>query len=211
MPQCVVYNFAETPVISGKTNTLTGHNGEFKALVLSAISQYRGTDLLIDVAKGLRKLGCDNSVFIICGKLDPADKYASRIYQSIEDKGLKKYFRFIGYRESPETVISECDVLVHVSRVVDNPCGRDIIEAMASGKPVVAIGSYDKYIRNGVNDYLLSEFNAEKFAEKIAYLSAHPEIAEKMGRDNKEKAEALFNGPANIHKITDIYDKFPNP
>ncbi|MDD5679955.1 MAG: glycosyltransferase family 4 protein [Candidatus Omnitrophica bacterium] len=208
LPQSVIYNFAEAGTAAGKTDALAGYKDKFKALVLSSISRPRGTDRLIDVARALKKIGCDNAIFVVCGKSDPGNRYAAFIRQSIKDKGLENYFCFMGYQNSPETVISESDILVHISRAIENPWGRDVIEAMASGKPVVTVGNYDKYIRDGVNGYLLPEFDAEKFAEKIAYLSAHPEVAQKMGRDNKEKAESLFNGRNNIHKITEIYDKF---
>jgi len=208
IPQSVVYNFAEVPKTTAGARVLVDYDGRFKALVLSAISRYRGTDRLVDVAEALRKRNCDNAVFVICGKSEVADRYAQSIRQSIKERGLERYFGFIGYQESPEAILSECDVLVHVSRVVDNPWGRDIIEAMASGKPVVTAGSYDKYIADGLNGYLLPGFDAEKIAEKIAFLSTHPETAAKMGIANKDKAESLFNGRTNIYRITEVYDRF---
>ena len=50
------------------------------------------------------------------------------------------------------------------------------------------------------------EFDAEKIAEKIIYLSEHPEVVERMRKANIEKAKRLFDGPTNAGKVAAIYD-----
>jgi glycosyltransferase involved in cell wall biosynthesis len=81
-----------------------------------------------------------------------------------------------------------------------------VIEALAMGIPVVAIGTYNKFVEDGVNGYLFPKFNAAKIAEKIIYLSKHPEVAERIKRANIEKAKRLFDGHINAVKVEAVYD-----
>jgi colanic acid/amylovoran biosynthesis glycosyltransferase len=81
-----------------------------------------------------------------------------------------------------------------------------VIEALRMGIPIIAIGTYSKFVEDGVNGYLLPEFDAEKIAQKIIYLSGHPEVTEGIKRANIEKAKRLFNGHTNASKVEAVYD-----
>jgi colanic acid/amylovoran biosynthesis glycosyltransferase len=65
---------------------------------------------------------------------------------------------------------------------------------MAYGKPVIATGSYSNLVENGLNGYLFPEYDSEGMAERIVYLSEHPEVVERMRGANVRKARELFDG-----------------
>ena len=112
-------------------------------------------------------------------------------------------------QESPEEILAQCDSLIRPHRR-SNPWGRNIIEAMASGKPVLATGTYSNFVEDGVNGYLFPEFNAEDVAKKIMYLADDPQEAARMGESGKDKAAGLFGPSANIDKIENIYGSLIN-
>ena len=119
--------------------------------------------------------------------------------------GVKSYFRFMGHQAEPEAFLKETDALIRLSRWND-PWGRDIIEAMAYGKPVIATGEYQGFIEHRKNGFLHSEYETKKMVEDLFFLAGHPEFVERIGRANREKAKQLFDGPSNAAKVAGIYE-----
>lgn len=206
IPQSVVYNFYEAPKEFPKVDILRKYRDKFKLAILNSISYYRGTDRLLDISMALRRRNCNQVVFVVYGRVDNRDPYTKSFMREIKTKQLEKYFIFVGYQKFPESILTECDALFHSCRMIDNPWGRDIIEAMMNGKPVIAVGTYNKFIEDGINGYLVPTFDVEEIADKITCLLTYPEIGQKMGMANKEKAALLFRPFSNIAKITRIYD-----
>jgi glycosyltransferase involved in cell wall biosynthesis len=123
----------------------------------------------------------------------------------VETLGLRWFFLFLDYVSDVEPVLEGCDILIRASRGKD-PWGRDVIEAMAHGKPVIATGSYDRFVEDGINGYLFSEYDSQAIAEKIVFLFDHPEAVETMAIANREKARQLFDGTQNAKKVAAVYD-----
>jgi glycosyltransferase involved in cell wall biosynthesis len=207
VPHSVLHNIAETEVCKDNNSSpyLENVSKKFKILSLMTISYVRGTDRLVTIAKALKAKCFEDCVFFVCGKSDSED-YAKEIQRQIAEERLNEYFLFLGHLADPGPILAKCHMLIRPSREY-NPWGRDVIEALALGKPVVAIGSYDKFVEDGVNGFLFPEFDAEAIAQKIIYLSAHPEIVDSMKAANIEKARRLFDGPTNAAKIEAIYEK----
>lgn len=205
IPHTVLYNIAETGADNngGSSPSLENVSKKFKVLSLMTISYVRGTDRLVTIANALKKRQFEDCVFVLCGKPD-SEEYAKDIQAQIASNRLNEYFLFLGHLANPEPILAQCHMLIRPSREY-NPWGRDVIEALAMGKPVIAIGSYDKFVEDGVNGFLLPEFDAEEIAQRIIHLSTHPELIERMRQANIEKARRLFHGPTNSAKVETIY------
>ena len=201
--QTIIYNIAESVDGRYPSSRLNTVINKFKVISLMTVSYRRGTDRMVDVAYFLNKRNMQDIVFIVCGKTEGICEIEMR--ERIEQKGLGEFFLFLGHQDKPEEVLKECDILIRPSREY-NPWGRDIIEALTLGKPVIAIGNYDKFIEDGINGYLLPEFNIEEIAEKIIYLAGHPEVTATMKKANTKKAKRLFDGTTNAAKVAAIYD-----
>jgi len=203
IPQSVVYNIFESPAEGPSAKLLADHKNKFKLAVLSTISRRRGTDRLVEVALSLKRRNLENVLFAVCGNGEPS--YVGLLKKEIRDKGLDGFFTFLGHQD-PESILAECDTLIKLHRT-NNPWGRNVIEAMMCGRPVISLGAYRKFVEDGINGYLFPEFDAEKVAEKIAFLSVNPEVVEKMGEAGRHKGKEFFGAQANISKIDRVYSE----
>jgi len=204
----VIYNAVETePDQSLLFKGLKYLNKKFKVLYLGNLTYNKGADRLPDIAMELNSNGVNNVIFIVCGEDRQAKgkKTELEILKQADLMGVSEYLCFMGHQTPPDPFLQQADILIRLSRWND-PWGRDIIEAMAYGKPVLATGSYDKFVEDGVNGYLFPEFDPERIAKKIIYLSEHPEVVVRMRDNNINKAKRLFDGPTNSAKVAAIYD-----
>jgi glycosyltransferase involved in cell wall biosynthesis len=118
-----------------------------------------------------------------------------------EDLGLRDRLIFMGGRSDMPTVMAGLDLLVHTA--IDEPFGRVLIEAMASGRPVVATrgGGVPEIVRDGVTGYVVPPRDPDALAARIRTL-ADPDLRSRMGRRSRERAVALFGLPRYRERIT---------
>jgi len=211
----VVFNISEIPERLPAPHPLIPRNGRFKVAHLSNYSWHRATDRLVDLCSALQKSGREDILFVVAGnmrlqgslpgKLGRVAKQGGTLEQYVNSLGLARFFLFLGHVPDVAPVLAGCDVVIRPSRGKD-PWGRDIIEAMAYGKPVIATGTYNRFVEDGVNGYLFPEYDPQAIAEKIVYLCEHQGMLRKMGSANREKAKALFDGTRNAESVAAIYD-----
>jgi glycosyltransferase involved in cell wall biosynthesis len=84
--------------------------------------------------------------------------------------------------------------------------GIVLLEAMASGKPVIAsnVGGIGGLVKSNINGFLLPPANAQALSEKILYLFNNPQIAEHFGTVNKAEAET-YSWETIVNRIERVY------
>lgn len=105
--------------------------------------------------------------------------------------------------------ISNIDIYVRPD-ITGHPWGRDIIEAMALKKPIVATGTSEFYIENGRTGYLVPSKNPMILAEKIMELINNQEIRKKFGEAGFEKIKNMCDLEAFNNKMLSIYLNLTN-
>ena len=139
---------------------------------------------------------------MLVGDYEEGDKLPLATRQSIED--------------DPSVirtgVVSNSSDFYHVFNVVAFPSHREgfpntILEAHASGKPVVATratGTVDAIV-DGVSGFLVPVGNAKALAEKLAKLLGNPTLAEEMGTAGRARVVREYQ-PESIWKaLTEEY------
>jgi glycosyltransferase involved in cell wall biosynthesis len=105
-----------------------------------------------------------------------------------------KMFGWIKDRGKLFEILKESDILVFTSKPGEG-LGLVILEAMSQGLPVIATkcGGPEEVVIDGINGYLVNYSTDEdivnQFVEKIEFLIKHPEIYEKISKNNIEKAK----------------------
>lgn len=176
--------------------------GKCVVLSLSNLSWLKGVDRLVEVADCLKRRGEKEILFLVCGRDGGAMREIGR---EIKRKGLQEYFHFAGWQKDPGAFLRLSDAVINLTRQC-NPWGRDTIEAMAYGKPVISLGTYSKFLEHDVTGVLLPEYSAERVAGELIRLRADRELRERLGRNAEARARVLFDGRTQARRVEEIYD-----
>lgn len=119
--------------------------------------------------------------------------YRKEVFDFIKNNQLQDYVLTTPYSYQIFGIVKAMNIMVRPALSGD-PWGRDIIESMAIGKPIIATGTSDFFVKDNNTGYLVPPNNANKLSEKIAYLINNEEKVTEFGK----------NGFENIKKMCDI-------
>ena len=115
--------------------------------------------------------------------------------------------RFGWAEESPlmARVYAALDVLV-VPSIHEEPLGNVVLEAMASGTPVIGTlsGGIPEMIREGETGFLVAKKDPEELAAQILRLLKDPELRAKMGTAARERVAEAFDIKNNVRKLEQL-------
>lgn len=156
-----IYN----PISASSVNV--SYNSRSRTIISSGrLTHQKGFDLLIDVAKVVAQKTTDFQ-WIILG--DGEDRNA--LEQKVQDNSLGELVHFIGRKKDVDKYYSSARMFVLTSRFEGQVLV--VLEAKQQGIPVVAFSCLcgpKEMIIDGVNGYLVDDFNIEYMAEKIIHL-----------------------------------------
>jgi glycosyltransferase involved in cell wall biosynthesis len=127
------------------------------------------------------------------------------------DSGVKDRIIFTGrvsYRDLPK-YFEVCDVFVLPSISRLEAFGLVVVEAMASGKPVVIsdIPGVMELVTDGVEGLHAEPMNSEDLGNKIKALLSDESQRNQMGKNARKRVEEQFNWDTVISKIEDVYNE----
>lgn len=183
---------------------------------IGAIVALKGQDRIIDIVEGIKGKHKKKVKFLIVGKIPfikkkgflerfmrislserKIDEFQKRIENMIVSSDLQEYVSIIKHTKDISKILSASDIILRTSRLND-PWGRDIIEAMVNGRSIIATGIYNRLIEDNKNGFLIppqkhEDETIEKIVEKILLLVNDPNLMEFMGKNNAEKGRLLFD------------------
>jgi glycosyltransferase involved in cell wall biosynthesis len=123
--------------------------------------------------------------------------------QAIE-MGVLGRVKFLGWRNDIHEILPVFDLFVLPS--LNEGMGRVIVEAMASGKPVVAsnVGGIPDLIKDKKNGLLVKPGDEEALANAVLVLLNDPEKARRMGKRGRNRCRD-FSLDAMLQKIDMLY------
>jgi glycosyltransferase involved in cell wall biosynthesis len=119
--------------------------------------------------------------------------------------GLGRRVHFLGYRADVDALLSECDALVLTSTLEATP--YVIIEAMASGLPVVASNVYGipEIVRDGETGILVDPGARDEIVRAISILARDRDRVARMGRAARKRYEEMFRIDRCVEETQAVY------
>ena len=127
-----------------------------------------------------------------------ADDYKRSLRDQVERLGLLDSVHFLGFRKDIPAVMGAADVFAMASLV--EPFGNTLIEAMASGRPVVCsdLPGPRESVVDGETGLFFPPGDAEAMADHLSALYADPARRQAMGDHGATRAREVFDLQRNV-------------
>jgi glycosyltransferase involved in cell wall biosynthesis len=179
------------------------------APVMASVSRlfvHKGTaDLLRAFALVRREL--PDARLLIVGEETPFSRgFTAEMQALARELGLEGAAIFTGQRSDVQNVMAACDVYTMPSD--EEPFGLVYLEAMALGKPVVALanGGTPEVIEHGTNGLLSAFQDVPAFAANSLRLLRDAEIRARMGENARERVLTRFSAQRMAADAAAAYD-----
>ena len=175
----------------------------FVLTIIARLSRIKGYEDLFKAVKLISNQVGDDFYLISVGDVGEDEPYPlnkNDLIDLLSDDSIKKRVIFTGVRNDVERILASSDVFILPSYLEGMP--RSVIEAMASGLPVIASnikGSREEVI-DGETGILVKTGDIESLATAILKLYNNPKLRELMGRKGRERAEKYFDESKIIEK-----------
>lgn len=132
--------------------------------------------------------------------------FKERLLQLQQELGLQDTVHFLGQRQDVPALLQAADIFVHTA-VWPDPLPRSVLEAMASGKAIVApaIGGIPEMVRHGESAILYPPGDLERLTEAIAGLIADPQQRAALGEAARREAGRRFTVAAHVQAVESVY------
>ncbi|MFZ5595490.1 MAG: glycosyltransferase family 4 protein [Bacillota bacterium] len=153
---------------------------KFVAATAARLAPQKGVDIFIRAAAELSRRR-DDIVFLVIGD----GPLRSGLETMSRELGLKDRLFFTGYRKDMNRIMPCLDVFVLASVSEGMPLA--VLEAMASGRPVIAsrVGGIPEVIDDGVNGLLVSPGDVTGLVRAVERVIDDGKMAESMGEEGR--------------------------
>ena len=145
--------------------------------------------------------------FVIAGDdlFNDQPEYRDELESLGAELGLEDSVEFLGNCEDVPAALARMHVLAVPSH--GEPFGRNVVEAMAAGRPVVAwdLAGPSEILDNGETGILVSPYEVEAFAGSIIELLRNREKLESMGERGRAVARERFHRSRTASEVQAIY------
>lgn len=153
--------------------------------------------------------GCPEACFVIVGEsLYKHELDVGQLKEEAVRLGIDRHVIFVGGRKDIARVLRGMDIFVHPAD--REPFGRVVIEAMASGLPVVATrcGGPEEIITHGQTGLLVEKGDAPAIAAETLRLLRDDKLRGRLGLAARERARDEFSVEKTGRSINDVFRKW---
>jgi glycosyltransferase involved in cell wall biosynthesis len=178
---------------------------------IGQISLRKAIDVTLDAARRVMPHNGDVHWLIVgerASEKAETVEYETRLRRMAAEPPLAGRVHFVGRRDDIAELMAECDVLVHTAR--QEPLGRVLIEAAASGVPVVAtdVGGTREIFPPAADGAVLAAVDAPaEIAEAVISLLNDDARRRVLGRDGRRRAEAAFDVQLAAERLIEQYNE----
>jgi glycosyltransferase involved in cell wall biosynthesis len=177
-----------------------GRSSLRKVVIVANLRPEKGHTVLIDAAPEVLRQFPDAQFEVVGG----GGQLSSLISQA-RARGVHHAFTFLGHREDVGARLEAADIFVLPSRSEAFP--NAVMEAMASGLPIVASGIHGirELIENERTGLLVSVQDSPALAAQICRLMRDPSLAGRLGAAARARAESSYSFERMVASFESIY------
>jgi glycosyltransferase involved in cell wall biosynthesis len=181
-----------------EARALTGLNDAGPIIIyVGALRTVKGVEFLLKAMKTIAEADPTVTLLLVGDGVE-----REKLEGLVRNLGLEERVRFIGRvdNEDVSRYLSASDLFILPS--LAEGFGIALLEAMASGLPIVAtnVGDIPSFVENDVNGFLVEPGRESEIAEKVLQLLQDRELRERMARDNLSNAR-LYSWDAATGKL----------
>jgi len=173
-------------------------------VILGSVTERKGYRQLLEAARQVCN-HLQNVQFLWVGQLH--EPMRQDLADKVGELGLQEHFTHLDFRYDVPQILRSVDLLVLPS--VNEAFPLVILEAMASGKPVVATrcGGTAESVDDGKTGFLVPVANPEALAEKILILARDVELRLAMGRRAAASFKKNFTANRYARNVEALYEQ----
>lgn len=170
---------------------------------------WKGLEDFIDAAARVHRARPDVRFILAGGPIEGLEPYETALRARARASGLDGVLHFAGWRYGPDTMpafYQALDMFVLPSREAE-PFGLVVLEAMASGRPVIATahGGPLEIVADGETGLLIEPRNPDALANAIVNLADDPARAAAMGRAGRDRAVSRYGIDRTLQQLQLLY------
>jgi glycosyltransferase involved in cell wall biosynthesis len=173
---------------------------------ISNLVDRKRPDWLVRAAGRLVREGIDLKV-VLAGNDFSGGAKAAELAELARREGLTGRYDYLGPRSDVPDILRKLDILVLASERDKEAFPRIVVEAMASGVPVLAtmVAGVPEAVTDGETGLLVDPDDFEAFVDALRRLATDADLRRRYGIAAVERSRALFSMEANAAAISDIY------
>ena len=182
--------------------------GDLLVGMVGRISHWKGQELFLRAAAEVAKR-CRRAKFVLVGGTFPGQEYrVQQLSDMVDSLGLHDRVTISGFRSDIPDVLAAFDVVILPSTQPE-PFSVVVLEAMASGKPVIATahGGIMESVVDRVTGYLVTPGDAKAMAEATVCLLEKPAMRSEMGAAGRRRAEECFSLDRFACQFQELYEE----
>jgi len=158
-------------------------------LAVGRLSKQKGTYDILDIIPLVVK-EIPEAKFYFAGDGD-----VEKVKELCARKGIEKNVILLGWLDRNKLLDALKNASIFLLPSYQECFPISILEAMAAGLPVIStnVGGIPEIIKNSVNGFLIEPGQTQELYKKVMQLLNNGKLCKNMGKNNIEKAEAMFS------------------
>jgi glycosyltransferase involved in cell wall biosynthesis len=200
----IIPNGVDIDRFQNADRSLSENHDHFIVAKLASLVPWKNHKLFLQIAK-LSLEGDDNIRFKICGFGSP--DYEKELRNMADTLEIAHRVEFLGFVNDIGGLYQDIDLLLHTSG--SETFGRVYAEAMAAGKPIIAIkGEVEKeVIGEGEGGFLYSTDQITELVQKINELARNPVLCHELGQKGLNRVTRSYSIESLTQSIHELYSE----
>ena len=199
-PGVELADFSPVKVVKDDSHPIVG--------IVGRLSPTKGQDIFLRAVPAVLRRHANVRFHIIGSAMFNDASYETELRMLTESLGISAAVEFVGFVDDIAHYLPRLSVLVHASTIPE-PFGQVIIEAMAAGVPLVAVGTggVPELVIAGVTGLLIPPADEVKLADAVCELLEDPDKGLAMASQARQRVEDLFTIQRTARMVESVYGK----